>query len=120
MPWTYNSTRVFPQEMSDSHAQIIPRLQPLASGTILQFFGYENEIKSITAFVVGNTDKSSLESLMTTGLSYELVSPEGSLGDYFPKSITFNRITVMSQTIRPDLDCESPVYRTEFELYKDI
>ena len=120
MTWQYGGTRIFVQELSDTHQQIIPRLQPLASGTVLQFFGYEDEIKNITALVVGDIDKNHLSSLTMSGVSFELDSPEGILGDYYPKSITFNRMTVLQQTIRPDLDCYSPVYRAEMQLYKDV
>ena len=120
MAWTYNSIRIFVQEMSDTRTQIIPRLQPLASGTILQFFGYEDEVKSLSSIIVGSGDKASLEALMTTGNSYELVSPEGSLGDYYPESMVSNRIAVVSQSLRTDLACDSEMYNVEMKLFKDI
>lgn len=119
MAWYYDNTRIFVQEANDTRSQIIPRLQPLAAGTILQFFGYEDEVKTINGFVVGSGDKSHLESLLMSGASFELTSPEGSLGNYYPKSINFNRVMVVTHTLRPDLGCDAPLYRAEIQLYKD-
>jgi len=119
--WTLGGTRIYVQELSNSYTQIIPRLQPLASGTVLQFFGYEHEIKNITAIVVGSGDHDHLASLTTSGnASFELDSPEGILGNYFVKSINFNREKTSMQTIRTDLSCYAPVYRAEMQLYKDV
>lgn len=120
MTWTLNSIRIFVQENANEGQQIIPRLQPLNGGTVLQFFGYEDEVKSVNALVVGDTDKAALIALYKTGSSYTLISPMGNLGDYFVKKASFKQIPNVCQTLRPDLDEDAPMYIFDFELYPDI
>jgi hypothetical protein len=119
MAWTLNSIRIYTQEAKDDKNQIIPRLQPLDGGTILQFFGYEDLIKNLTAIVVGNTDRSALLALTTTGNSYTLITPEGNAGDFFVKKVSSNRIPNICQTLRPDLDEDAPMYTVNIELFQD-
>ncbi len=119
MAWTLNSVRIFVQESTAEAGQIIPRLQPVSGGTILQIFGYDTRINNINAIVVGDTDRDALMSLTTTGVSYTLVSPEGSMGDYFVRKAAYKRIPNICQTMRPDLATDSPVYIFDFELYLD-
>jgi hypothetical protein len=119
MAWTLNGTRFYVQELNGDSSQIMPRLQPLSGGTIIQIFGYESEVNNINAIVVGVADKDALMALRKTGIAYELVSPEGSFGDYYVKKAAFRRIPNVCQTMRPDLaeDCE--VYIMDFELFPE-
>ena len=120
MAWKLNSTRIFVQESKSDSAQIIPRLQPLNSGTILQFFGWEDEVRVLNAIVVGDTDRDSLRSLYSTATSYELETPEGIEGNFFVKKVSYNRIPNVCQTLRTDLASDSPMYNFTLELYPDI
>ena len=115
--WTLNSIRIFVQENTSDGSQIIPRLQPLSGGTVLQFFGYESESKSINAYVVGDTDKDALMALRKTATTYSLVSPMGTLGSYYVKKMSFKQVPNICQTLRPDLAEDAPMYIFDMELY---
>jgi hypothetical protein len=117
MAWTINSIRIFVQESNAEASQILPRLQPISGGTVIQIFGYDSRVNTINAIVVGDTDRDALLALPTTGLSYALVSPEGSMGSYLVKKIAYKRIPNICQTMRPDLATDSPVYIFDVELY---
>jgi L-lactate permease len=117
MAWTFNGTRIFVQNISESLKQIIARLQPLSGGTVLHIFGYDSEVTKLSGIIVGNTDKAALIVLAKTGTSYTLVSPEGSLGSFYVSSVTFSRIPSICQTLRGDLASNSPLYNVELELY---
>lgn len=117
MPWTLNSIRIFVQENTGEGGQIIPRLQPLDGQTVLQIFGYESEVKTVNAYVVGDTDKNALVALRKTGSAYELMSPMGDLGDYYIRKANYKQIPNICQTLRPDLAEDAPMYLFDFELY---
>lgn len=116
--WTLNSIRIFVQENTSDGSQIIPRLQPLDGPTILQFFGYESEVKAINAYVVGDTDKDALMALRKNGnTAYTLVSPMGTLGTYYVHKAAYKQVPNICQTLRPDLAEDSPMYIFDIELY---
>lgn len=115
--WTLNSIRIFVQENTGDGSQIIPRLQPLNGGTVLQFFGYESETKSINAYVVGDADKDALLALRKTSSAYTLVSPWGSLGDFYVKKVAYKQIPNVCQTLRPDLAEDANMFIMDLELY---
>ena len=117
MAWTLNSIRIFVQKDSEDAKQIISRLQPVANNTVFHIFGYEKPVRKLTAYIVGLTDKASLEGLTQTGSTYALVSPEGSEGSYYVNTVSTDRIRTICQTLRPDLDSDAPVYSVEIELY---
>jgi len=115
--WTYGNIRIFAQSEVDAGAQIIPRIQPLGGGTILQVFGHEDVIKTITAIIVGTDDADHMDTLVASGVAFPLVGPEGAMGNYYPKTIGVTRQLSAYQTIRQDLDCTAPVYLVNLELY---
>jgi len=115
--WTYGNIRIFAQTDSNAVGQILPRIQPLAGATIIQVFGHESNIKTISAIIVGSGDASHLETLTSSGAAFPLVGPDGAMGDYYPKSITIDRHMSLYQTIRTDLSCTAPVYDVSLELY---
>lgn len=117
MSWTLNGVRIFVQENTGDGGAIIPRLQPLSGATVLQFFGYESEIKNINAHVIGDTDKDALMALRKTSSAYTLISPMGNLGDFYVKKATFKQIHNICQTLRTDLPEDAPYYIMDFELY---
>src|SRR5689334_2809482 len=118
MAWTLGGIRTFVQESKEDGGQIIPRLQPLSGGTVLQVFGYESTIRTLNCIVVGDTDKNAIKD-MRTGGTYALVGPEGSLGSFLVKNVTVTRVMCIKQTLRLDLDCEAPVYNIEVQLYDE-
>jgi hypothetical protein len=122
MAWTINSQRIYVQKISDGVKQIIAKLQPLSGGTVYQAFGYETNTLKLSAIVVGEANKNSIKDLTETGLSYELLSPEGDLGDFYVSSVNADRNNAVWQSITTsgDLTCTSPVYNVEIELYEDI
>jgi hypothetical protein len=115
--WTLGGVRVFVQEFRDEQSQIIPRLQPINAGTILQIYGYDSVVNTISAIVVGDTDRSALLTMTTTQTDYELVSPEGSRGNFYVKKVASNRIPNICQTLRNDLDSDSPMYNVSIEIF---
>ena len=117
--WTLGPTRIFVQGMDDAAVQIIARLTPLASGTILQSFGWEDLIKNLQCKIVGGTDKVSLLDMTRSGLSYTLSGMGFSWGEYYVKSVKYKTKPSARQTLRQDLDEQSLVYDTSLELYKD-
>ena len=120
MAWSLDGVRIFVDESKEEAGQIVPRLQPLAGGTVLQVFGYESDIRTITGLVVGDTDKDALKTLRTTGATHTLLSPEGSLGAFTVKNVGVNRLMSICQTIRPDLSETAPVYKVEIQLYDGV
>jgi len=118
MAWTLNSIRIFVSESKEDAGQIVPRLQPLSGGTVLQVFGYDSDVRTLGAIVVGDTDKDALKALRTTGSSYSLMSPEGSLGSFIVKNVSISRIHSICQTIRVDLPSDAPVYQADIQLYE--
>jgi hypothetical protein len=119
MAWQLGSIRLYVQKSSENNSQILPRLQPLSGGTIIQSFGYDSPIRSITALVVGDTNNNSLKAFASdSGTAHELVSPEGSLGNFIVKSYNPNRTDSVCQTIDTLQPEEAPVYDVEIELYE--
>jgi len=121
MSWTLNGTRIYAQDFGTGSKSIIARLQTIGGGTTLHTFGYESEIVKISAFVVTDADKTALEALIGTGLSYALVSPEGSLGNFCVSTMDFKRQLTNCIVLydRPGLDPESPFYLMDVELFID-
>ena len=117
MNWTIDGIRIFTQAIKEDVAQIIPRLQPLDGGTILQIFGYESDIRTLSCIVVGNTDKDAIKALTENAGTVVVQSPEGSLGSYYVKGVSVTRIPSICQTLRGDLDADSPLYNVEIQLY---
>lgn len=117
--WTLGPTRIFVQEMSDDALQVVARLVPLASGTILQTFGWEDLIKNLQGKIVGSTDKVSLLDMTRSGLSYTLSGMGFSWGEYYVKSVKYKTKPTARQTLRLDLDEQAFVYDVSVELFKD-
>jgi len=118
MAWSLDGIRTFVNESKEEAGQIVPRLQPLGGGTVLQTFGYESDVRTIQAIVVGDIDKEALKDLRKTGSAYTLLSPEGSLGSFTVKNVVVTRIHCICQTLRPDLAEDAPVYEVEIQLYE--
>lgn len=116
MAWTLGGVRVFAQDLKEEVAQIIPRLQPLSGGTVLQTFGHEDDVRTLMGIVIGKDDKDEIKDFSEGG-TVELEGPEGSEGTYRVKNVTVNRVMCICQTLRPDLPEASPVFLVEIQLY---
>ncbi len=114
--WTYGGRRIYVQKISDDVKQILASLQPVSGPTVYQTYGYQTSQYKLNAIVVGSGDRLSLESLTTSGVTFELMSPEGSLGYFYPINMIFDRQRVIYQTLTPN--CYDPVYIVDIELFK--
>lgn len=117
--WTLNGTRIYVQDIPEAVKNVVARLQPINSSSIHQKFGYESKVIKLGGIIVGNTDRDALEALVETDTTYTLVTPEGSITGLIVVSVTARRRPTVYQTMRTDLDCESPVYDVDIELYQD-
>ena len=117
MAWTIDGIRIFAQNLKEETGQILPRLQPLSGGTVIQQFGHESDVRTLSCLVVGKTDKDAIKAF-TQGTNVELVGPLGSEGNYEVKQVIVNWArNITCQTLRPDLADDSPVYDVEVQLY---
>lgn len=119
MAWSLGNIRIYAQESSENNSQILPRLQPLSGGTVIQSFGHDSPIRNLTVLVVGDTNNNALKAFASdAGSTHELMSPEGSLGVFIVKSYNPRRTPIICQTIDVTLSGIAPVYESEIELYE--
>lgn len=120
MAWTYSGHRIYAQSSEESNSATLPRLQPLSGGTVIQVFGYESDVRNISAIVVGDTIKDALRIISKDGgIAHALVSPEGSLGNWSLKSFKASRTNSTCQSIDQTQDSDAPVYNVELELVRE-
>ena len=118
MAWTLNSIRIYAQEFDEINKNIIARLQPLSGGTVLHRFGYESTVYTLNGVIVGTVDKDALLSLAKSSSTYTLVTPYATIATVSINTAKVNqRLSVISQSMRGDLDCNAPVYDIALELY---
>jgi hypothetical protein len=115
--WTLGGTRIITQSFEQVGKAIIPRLQPLDSGTVLQYFGYEKKIYQLSGKVVGEVNLAALTTMMISGNSRTLVTDQGNKTVYI-SSITSRRDEFIWQSIDPTQECDAPVYSVTVELYE--
>lgn len=120
MTWTLGGIRIFVTDVETNNNKIVARLFPYDSDTVHQYFGYENPATTLVCKVVGTTDTSALQGFTTTNDSHELVSPQGSLGNFIIKSINFKLEPSVRQTLRQDLPLTTWVYNAKIEIYQDV
>lgn len=118
--WYYNGIRIYATDLDGEDVQVVSKHNPLGGGTVHHVFGYADPTLNLNCVVVGNTDLAALQTLATTGLSYTLSAWEGNAGQYLLSSIRYARKPVWRQTIRPDLDDNSPVYTVTLALEKIV
>jgi hypothetical protein len=116
--WTFNGVRIIVTGYNEHVKQLISRLQPLGLESIYHSFGYQSPEYEITAYVVGDTDKFALRYITGIGGQYTLSGPEGTLGIFYLADSKFTRSQEIWQSLRPDLDCEAPVYVATLSLYE--
>ena len=120
MNWELGGVRIFTQDLKDEDDNIIARLNPLGGGTILHFFGYDDQITKVSAYIVGLTDKAALKAMAEDTSSYTLNTPYGTWGDFYVKHVTFALQNIICQTLRPDLDEDAPVFKVDIDLYIEV
>ena len=119
MAWTIGGNRSYVQNSLEDTSQILPRLHPLAGGTIVQVFGYDSLIRKMTALVVGDTIKNLIKGYSQDGGTvHAVVSPEGSLGNFIVRSCNVKRLPIVCQTIDTLQSTAAPVYELEVELFE--
>jgi hypothetical protein len=117
--WTLNGTRIIATSEDAELSQIIARLNPINNGTVLQAFGYDEEIRKIVCVIVGDTDMDAIKALTTTATAVPLSSYDGPEGNYYVAKVAYNRKPVWKQTVRSDRPAFSPVYVASIELYPE-
>jgi hypothetical protein len=117
MGWTISSIPIIVQEMETSEKNIIARLQPLESGTVLQYFGYESPITQVRGKVVGETNQLELRALARSSTQRTLAG-YGFSENFYVSGVTTVRDPSVRQTIDPNQDCETPVFTFSMELFQ--
>ena len=119
--WSYANVRIYVQEKDKNAKQIMARLNTIGGSTILHRFGQDAPIQKLQAYVLTDTDMDALEALLNSSTSYELVGPEGSLGDWVLNDISGARQKSVHHVFydRPGEDVNVPLYLVSMELYID-
>ena len=115
--WYIDTTRIFVSDSDEETGTIIARLQPIASGTVLQIFGYETPIVKLKGVLVGTVDETILKGYGKDGALHTISGPYG-MRDYYVSKASTSQMMSIRQTVRQDLDTDSPVYTFELELYE--
>ena len=120
MAWTIGGNRIYVQKITKGAGQILPRLQPLSGGSVIQSFGYDSTIRNVTAIVVGDTIEQAIEAFSKdSATAHALVSPEGSLGNWIIKDYNSDRTESTCQTIDILQPEDAPVYNLEMTLWRE-
>jgi len=119
MAWTIGGIRFYCTDLQDNENQIIARLNPLAGGTTLHFFGWDDRITKISGYVVGIANKESIEDFNKDGNTARTLStPYGSWGNFYISKTTFTLTNVVCQTLDPLQDKDEPTFKAEIELFR--
>lgn len=116
--WTYNNIQITTIDLKESDEQIIAKLQPVDAGTVYQTFGWINQVVSLQGYVVGVSDKNSLQSMINDGTAYTLSGYSFS-GSYYLDKATFQWMTSYRQTFRPDKSDTDLIFKVALELSKE-
>jgi len=114
--WLLDSTRIFVQDLEGNTEQIISRLNPLSGGTVLQLFGYDDEITSLNFKVVGSGDVDTISSMTIDGATHTLSGPSY-YDTFYVAKFSYKSTMSACQTLRQDLDSTAIVYDGQVELY---
>ena len=116
--WKYNNIRLFVQQYGSNDKQIIARLNPFQSGTVLHYFGYENRIVKLQGLVVGTAKADQLRNLKSTGLAYNLEGPEGVISAFSMSACDLKLTNAINQCIDLTQSSSALVYEFSLELYE--
>ena len=119
MAWYLESVRVFPQTLSDEWDQLIAELNPLGGGSIYHQFGWTDEKRSVTAYIVSNEDKAAIRTMVSGQQLVTLSGPYGN-NDFYLKSASIEALNkVICQTFHTEKNDTDPVYMVDLEFWKD-
>lgn len=119
MPWTYNSIRIYVNELNDTDIQEVAKLTPFGGGSIYHVFGYQDPATKISGIIVGLDDRDSLRACKEDGGIYELDTPWGVWCSGYLKQLTSKLQNSYCQTMRADLPDKYPVFVVELEIYNE-
>lgn len=119
MAWYLEDVRIFVNDKKDTKEKIYAELQPLEGYTVLQGLGIKTPEYSVTAYIVGSGDKTTLGDYVEDGTLVTLSGPEGIVGNFYTAKISFDRQMVVKQTIRTDLPKTAKVYVVDLDLKLD-
>ena len=120
MAWKLEDVRVFLQKLGDTTERVTAILQPIEGYSVIQQLGKKVPTFNIDYYVVGDTDKDTINGYVDDGTKVTLSGPDGVVGDFYMHNAKFNRQMIVSQTIRTDLATDAKVYVVNSELYKDV
>lgn len=117
MAWTIGGVRIYVQEDTEESGQILPRLQPVSGGTIIQAFGYESTTKNIAGLVVGETYKNTIKAFSQDETPVNFVTWEGITHTGIVRKFNAKRTSIVCQTIDIAQPTTAPVYDVSMEFY---
>lgn len=116
--WTIGGVRIYVQDSAEESGQILPRLQPLNGGTIIQAFGYESTVRNIAGLVVGETNKNTIKALSKNGgASTTFGTWEGLSITGIVRKFNAKRTNIVCQTLDTSQPTDAPVYDCTMEFY---
>ena len=118
MAWYIESIRIFPQTSNEEWDQLIAELNPLAGGSIYHQFGWTDEKRKMSAYIVSNEDKAAIRAMVSGQQLVTLSGPHGS-NDYYLKSASTENVRSVCQTFYPAKNETDPVFVVDLEFWKD-
>ena len=125
MAWYIDTTRIFLTNSNEDDKSSVARLNPLGGGTIHHYWGWEEPIYKLKFYVVGNTDKNAISDMRKDGVVHTITGSGNAVSDWnwsmdgWVHSISWDVSESNYQTLRPELDCSTPVYVADMEFYKE-
>jgi len=120
MMWKLEDVRIFLQKVGNTEERITALLQPIEGYTVIQLLGNKIPVYNIEYYIVGDTDKATLNGYVYDGDLVTLSGPDGIVGDFYMHTAKFERQMVVTQTIRTDRDIDDKVYIVNSELFKNV
>jgi len=120
MAWKLEDVRIFLQKLGNTEERVTALLQPIEGYTVIQLLGKKVPIYNIEYYIVGDTDKSTINGYVDNGTLVTLSGPDGVVGDFYVHNAKFERQMVVTQTIREDLERDAKVYVVNSEIFKNV
>ena len=123
--WYLDNTKIIVTSESEDDKGTVARLNPLSGGTIHHYWGWEESIIKIQAYVVGVADRDAIRGMLRDGNRHYFVGSGFANADFnwtysgWIASATWKLTLNRFQTIRPDLDCSAPVFDMDIEFYRE-
>lgn len=120
MSWALDTTRIYVTEYQEVDKGIIARQHPLAGGTVHQYWGWEEPVLSVRAYVVGLTDKAAIRNMVRDSLTHYLYAPSGfETITCWVNQATFEALPAGKQSFAIGKECTDQVYVVNLELYRE-